>query len=537
MIRNVLRLHRTGFMAVAAIGMLITLAQAAAFAQAAGSTEAERQIFGRQMTLIAHQFVYLIPLPVHPETLGGYVQWRAYGILALVFGIWALLAAAGAVRGDEERGLTDGWLAAGLSRSRLVAARIVGFGAVAAASVTLSGLAGLWGAARAPSGISTAGLFGVSLALWALTVAVFALSTLVAQQAGANRSAAGAAALVLLVLFMLDSLSRLRPSAGWLAWITPFGLYDRTNSLAPGGRFDAPATLTLLAVAVVSTALTALTFARRDLGAPALRGVARSRPSVRRPDSNPWLGMPVIGRLWEQRWGLLWWALGTVAVAGFLVSVIDSAAGLFTSVPGFQYLLRPGTDPKIALLSSFWFGVALLLLTAFAVVQVAGWSAEDEQGRLELTLAQPVRRWRVVAERAATLVVATALIAAAGSLAVAAVAPSQGAHLDFGRLVLATALTVPVATAFGGVGALLAGWRPRLATLVNGAVAVVSYFVTELGPLFKVPSWVLNLSVFQLYGSPLVAPVFREGLIALIAVSVAGFALAMVALQRRDLGS
>lgn len=52
--------------------------------------------------------------------------------------------------------------------------------------------------------------------------------------------------------------------------------------------------------------------------------------------------------------------------------------------------------------------------------------------------------------------------------------------------------------------------------------------------MFRWPSWVTDLSVFQLYGTPLISPVFVGGLVAMLAVVAAGFLGAGMMLQRRD---
>jgi putative exporter of polyketide antibiotics len=104
-------------------------------------------------------------------------------------------------------------------------------------------------------------------------------------------------------------------------------------------------------------------------------------------------------------------------------------------------------------------------------------------------------------------------------------------------LLVATALLVPFGLTFAAVGAVLAGWRPRVATVVLATITVISYLVFQLGPLLKWPDWADNLSVFQLYGTPLITPVFVGGLIAMLAIVVVGFGSAGIVLARRDVAA
>ena len=109
MLRYAFRLHRWGMIGYGVVLFVSTYIQAAAFMQVAGTTAASRAAFARSMSALAAQLSYILPQPFRLDTLAGYVQWRAYGPLALVVTIWAMAAAAGAVRGDEDKQLVDYW--------------------------------------------------------------------------------------------------------------------------------------------------------------------------------------------------------------------------------------------------------------------------------------------------------------------------------------------------------------------------------------------------------------------------------------------
>jgi len=344
---------------------------------------------------------------------------------------------------------------------------------------------------------------------------------------------------VLLALFFLDSLSRVNSSLEGWSRISPFHLYNRTTAVAPGGLFDLPATVALFAAAVIMTVLSAYAFAVRDIGASLLPRRHMSAAAVRTPSSNPLLRLPVFSGLYEQRWVLLSWAIGTMLLAAFILSLARSTADLLRSNETFRGYLQAGfgTDPGLVLLALFWFGFAAFILAAYAISHVARWAADDAEGRLEMTIAQPVSRTRVVLERGVTLAAASSVIAALGSLVVAVGAPSQGMHPDSGRVLLATALLVPLALAFGGLGAAIIARWPRLAVPLLSLVAVAGYLIQQVGPLFRWPSWALDLSVFTLYGTPLTTGVFWTGLWAMVAVVVVGFGIGLGAMRYRDVAS
>ena len=106
-------------------GAVYGLIQAAAYVRAAGSTAASRIAFGHEMETFGRTFTVLLPLPVRLDTPPGYIQWRVYGVLVLLFAAWVLMSAVGASRADEDRGLVEGWLASGVGRGRCWGARKV----------------------------------------------------------------------------------------------------------------------------------------------------------------------------------------------------------------------------------------------------------------------------------------------------------------------------------------------------------------------------------------------------------------------------
>jgi len=176
-------------------------------------------------------------------------------------------------------------------------------------------------------------------------------------------------------------------------------------------------------------------------------------------------------------------------------------------------------------------------MAGFAITQVARWSAEDSDGRLDLILSNPVSRARIVVERVIVLALGALVIAALSGIAVGVEAHNQGIDLDRGRLAEASLLLVPFTLVFGAVGALLASRIPRATVGLLGALAFASYLLVQLGPIFKLPTWVDDLSAFKLYGQPLTAGVDQTGLVIMLAIVVAGLTASAMLMERRDVGA
>ena len=536
MLRIGLRFHRTGMISTAAIGAFSGMLQSLGFQAIVGTSESARQQFGLQMQLLGRQLSYLVPLPVHPETLAGYVQWRAFGFFPVIFGFWALIAGSGAIRGDEDRGLLELWLASGTSRARVTAARTGAFViAVAASILVVLVLTGL-GATIVGSPLPIEGLLADGAALLAVTVACFALALLIAQFVDSRRVAAGVSAIVLLALFLLNSLGRTLEAPARFRGVSPFYYVDRTNGLSPGGQIDWASTLGVSAAALALVALAGVAFTRRDLGAGLVRPRRAVRPRVIEPSRNPFLRVPVLATIYEQRVGLTAWMVSTALLALFMTSLAKSVADLVNHIPIFRAYVSGQGDLNRAVISVFWFAMMPLVLGAFAITQVSRWTTDDTEGRLEMVLSEPVSRRRVALERAGALLVATTFIAVVGSAVTLWAADAQGISLGVESIALATALLLPFGLAFGSLGAALAGWIPRATVLLLSGYAVVSYFLTQFVPLFRWPQWVANLSIFYLYGTPLTTGVYWTGFWVLMAIIAIAMTIGLLSFQRRDLG-
>src|SRR5207253_2483535 len=103
-------------------------------------------------------------------------------------------------------------------------------------------------------------------------------------------------------------------------------------------------------------------------------------------------------------------------------------------------------------------------------------------------------------------------------------------------LAVASLALIPFVLSFAALGAVLTSRVPRAAIGVLAALAFLSYLITEGGPLLKWPGWVLKLSAFSLYGSPLTNGVYWTGLWILLAITVGGFGAAAALMQRREVG-
>ena len=532
-------LHRRGLIGFTVGGFVISFFYGAAFTQAAGTTAASQAAFGRSVNLLAKQFAFVVPLPVHPETLGGYEQYKwLAGAIAMMM-IWAGLAGVGVGRGDEERGLTAEWLASGVSRTRLVLARSAAFSVVLVLACLGSVLGIVAVAPTVHQDPNVAGELGKAVSMAAGLFAGYALALLISQLPAERQTATAFGVGAVVLLLVVNGIADTIDSASWIGVISPFHWMERTSSAAPGGTFDLGGTIGLALAGVVFIAATIPIFQRRDIGSGLFTWGRRGTTSVRVASRNVMLRLPFTEGLWEQRVGLGVWVVSTLLLGSVMVAVTKSTADAIFADPHLVAIFqRVGTGSIYeSMLGFIWFDIALLLLAGYAVVQVSRWSTQDQEGRVEMLLTAPISRSRVVIERALEFAVASLLIVIAGYVGVASRAPASGLNLDAGHLFAASVLLWPFALAFGGLGVAVVSRWPRIAVPFLAAFVVVEYILGDLGPLFKFPDWLQNLSVFHLYGNPVVQSVSWTPALSMTVIFVVGFGLALVLMRQRDVSS
>lgn len=537
LIRIALKQQIAGLIALAVGGVLGGVLNTIAFVQIAGATAAERAAFAQQMTVLGAQLSYMLPAPVRIDTLSGYLEWRLFGAMVLVFGIWAAISASGSGRGDEERGLVEQWLAAGVGRARYLITRVAVFAVVAAVVIGTMQLAILLSAGGEP--LSAGDLAAMGVNLLATTLCCYGIALVIAQLVTTRRAAGGVAAGLLIALFILNGAGR-TADVGPVRWLSPFYLFERGRPLTDAGSLDVGAISALLGAAVLLITIGIVTFARRDLGGSALLGTAREGRATHAPSRDPLLRLPVFAPLRQQRVWIVACLIGFAALSASLTSITRTIVDSLTSseVPFLRaYFERAGLSAYDSFVGVIWLSTATLLLSIYAIVQVASWSADDAEGRLATILTAPVSHRRVILERLATLLAAVALIAAASAVAVYAVAAGQGISLNGGRLALAAALLLTIPFAFGSIGQFISASRPRIAVAALSAVALFSYFVDQFVPLFGWPDWVANLSLYNLYGMPMSGEIKWVGVAGLVGIGAAATVASIAALRRRDVGA
>jgi ABC-2 type transport system permease protein len=481
------------------------------------------------------------------DTIGGYATFKI-GIFIFLIAGWPLLAASRMLRGEEDRGSLDVLLSLPRPRLRVALEKLAAMWTALLAMGVLIGLLAFAGGKKfgADFGLGDGLLFGLNLAL--ICAVIGAVALLISQFTQERGPAAGWTAGLLLIFIVLDMVHRVVPNTEWISRLSPIYYYNLSKPLVPSYGTNAGGMLVQLALAVLLSGAAVWLFQRRDVGGtvPLPRWLQLpERPANRALPVGDWSLRSVYTRsLAMIATPTFWWTLGIAGWAVWVVFVVQlievRLTNLLSGSPAMVNLLKNlgGGDVSInaGFLSAMFIFLPLFLM-AFAVTQVSSWSADEQDGRLELVLTSPQPRLQVVLGRFAALATATVVISLITLLASVVAAAAAGLKLDMGNLAAATLGMIPLGLLVAAIGYLASGWlRSAADTGLLSFLLAAWFFVSFIGPELKLPDATLRLSAFYYYGTPLLHGLQLTSVLGVIAVAAVALGLGALRFARKDIG-
>lgn len=253
--------------------------------------------------------------------------------------------------------------------------------------------------------------------------------------------------------------------------------------------------------------------------------------------------------LWDQRRTLLGWAIGFAAV-----SLVYGGFYPFAATPEYADLIE-GLPPALAdamgwgdistphgYLGATVFGIlgpvlAIIMAIGLGTRAIAG---SEEDGSLEMLIAHPVTRTKVVVQKAVALALATLMAGVIVLVAILAIRGPIDLDIPFIHIAAASLDLALLGLLFGSLAILVGGITGRrgLAISVTAAVVVFAYLANGLAPQVDALAWLQNLSPFHWADG---TSTLRDGIDPLSTLLLGGVSVALVAgaafaFDRRDVG-
>ncbi len=478
--------------------------------------------------------------------------YTSYG--ALTVAALAISMGSASIAGEERNGTIGLLLSHPLSRTRVLADKIM-----AMVAVTVFGIAILWGAAIAvPAmlGVNVGGIHIAALMLHMLVITLFFgfLAMAVSAATGKRGTASGTAAGILVLSFFATGLFPV--IEGWENVAKAFPWYYYSGSQPHLNGVDWGHLAVLVAGIVVFAAVAFTGLARRDLRdrnvGVTILDILRSNPKTQKiverlagstRVSNVWLktasehqGMLIVTAY------VMFLVMGVVI--GPLYGLIDDLIKQFgAALPPTLLAVFGGGDMSrpegFYQIETFGMMAPIAVMLVTVTIGARALAGEERDRTMGLLLANPIPRSKIVLEKTAAMVLYAVVVGFSMFAGVWTGSALGRLGMSAGNIAATCLLVTLLGLAFGAlalaVGA--ATGKVKVAAYTAVGVGLVSHFLNAFLPLSESTATFTKWTPFAYYlnSDPLINGMdWSDGLV-LVVLTVVLVGLAVVLFQRRDL--
>ncbi len=487
--------------------------------------------------------------------VGGLAVGDVFGSIgAVVVAVVALVMGAAAIAGEERNGTMSILLANPRSRTHVLLTK-------AAALVLLCGatVAAMWVPVHpiaAVLNVEIGGLHVEALSLHLYGNALFygMLALAIGAATGNRDTAVGATAGILALSFFAVGLLPLVPELEGLRAAFPWHYFDGSDPVNNGIAWGHLLVLIGASAALLAVAIAGLN--RRDL-----RGQSVGTTMLDRIRANPLLNR-LIGRLaGSARVSSIWIKTASdyqtllliTAAAMFLVmgvllgpmyaSLPEETLSAFDTFPEEVLALFGGgslsTPEGWYTLETFGLMAPLSVILVTVVMGAGALAGEESRRTMGLLLSNPVPRFRIVLEKAVTMILFGMAVGAATFAGVTLGSVLGGLGMSVGNIAATATLQALVGLVFGALALALSAGTGRAGVAVAGAAgaALAMHLLSSLADMSGALSAVEWISPFNYYlgSDPLVEGMNWGDAAALAVPALVLVGLSLVLFQRRDL--
>jgi ABC-2 type transport system permease protein len=253
--------------------------------------------------------------------------------------------------------------------------------------------------------------------------------------------------------------------------------------------------------------------------------------------------------LYDMRKAIFWWTLSFVLLTLWMVVLYPSFRNFYpvdvfeNMPPSMKVLVGEFADMttlegflSVELYNFFYPALLLASLLSFAGGLIGG---EEESGTIDLLMAQPVPRWRMLLEKVLALAVFLLIILLAIFVGAWLGLMMTDLSMDLGRTALATIDMGMLAFLFGALTLCLTafGLGRGASAGISGALAAITYLLNGLVPMTELPQTLRELSPWYYYGGGevLIKGVEWGNLGLILLITLAFLGISALAFQRRDI--
>ena len=450
----------------------------------------------------------------------GFNAWRALALGGFFAGLMSILIVVRNSRAHEDSGQAE-LIASGVVGREARLAVAIGMAVVAsfALGIFCSIVTILFGGGVANT-ITLAATFTASGLIFAGVAAV------TVQIASESRTANSLAITVLGAAFLVRGYIDAVAPTSWTIWLSPLGW---TQQVAPATENNWRPLLLCLALTAALVAVAMVLQSRRDFGfglIPTAPGPARGGAVT-----SVW---GLAGRL--NRGPIISWTIA-LAILGVVFGFVSTSLGsIFASNADIAKVISAGAVTQQSLSLEFLLTLlklAGIIASVYGVQVMMRVYAEESEYRVEPLLAGALSRPKYLASNTLIALVGPAVALVIGSVIIATMAARSDPTLSMSTVAQQGVAEVPALWVLVGLSVATVGANPRL-RLVAWLGIVATFALTILGPILRLPEWILGIS--PLWHVPnLAAP--SPDYVGLLAVSLVAIVLVVIGFagfRRRD---
>ncbi|HHU18632.1 MAG TPA: hypothetical protein GXZ70_10570 [Clostridiales bacterium] len=408
--------------------------------------------------------------PIVPLNMEGAILWRGMLQASLAVMIGAAFTMIRHTRTEEASG-----------RNELIFGRPVGRYANLTAAMILSCVGSLLAGLLTAAALMSNGFAGSGSLMAGLTLAasgcIFAgiggLCAQIFEHSGNARGVIFGVYGLTMVAMVLNNMGG--GSTGW-AWFVPESWFRITVPF--GGNYAWPL-LVFIVLSAIPMMLSYMLLIRRDMGAGLIaqkEGSANASPRFNSP----------LALAWRQHKGsILAWAIGMAFLGGIMgVTTPNISEALSSTLAQMNEwgIAMAKLGNQEAFIATLIYILGLMAgLSVFAITTVQSLRKEEKEHYVEMILSRPVSRSKWMGSYLAVAFLGSALILLALGLASGLgwrIAAGEFSHLP--RVLGMSLSKIPPVWTFIGIAALLYGWLPRIASVINWLILGVFIFIEML---------------------------------------------------------
>jgi ABC-2 type transport system permease protein len=235
-----------------------------------------------------------------------------------------------------------------------------------------------------------------------------------------------------------------------------------------------------------------------------------------------------------------WWLVALVLYAGWVTMLARSMESLLRNIyAGAPTLARLFGGQDIGTNAGFLAGAVFafvpVVTVIFSLIQALAFATDLDRGHMELVLSTPTSRSRIVLERFGAVLVAAFAAPSAIWLSIMVGAYLTHLSVDADHVLAASFGILPLELIAVSLVYALVG-RLRAATILGvvGAFIALAFFDQLLHAMLNLPDWVLSLSIFHQYGSPITDGWQWRPFVTMLGEAFALLTLSLVQFTRSD---